>query len=962
MKKFLSLILALLMLISPMSLYAEGEITTEGSDEVTPYVMKTEEKILASLEIIDPENFDGRKPVTRAEFVVSVMKLCGLGEIPPQNTNFSDIPSDATYSGAVKTATDLKIINGFGDGTFRPDTTITTEQAAKIVLSATGFDVYAASYGGYPGGYLTIAAVNGLLKRVSVGDYLECNWSDGAMILYNALTMDILQQSEFPRGEYKTIDGENPLTMWLDVKTTEGVITANEYTSLTPPSTPLSDGKFMINETQYNTGESDAPHYLGYSVKLYYKEIDSKNTAIICIPSTRTKIYEISAEDISPATTVSTLEYYDGSDILRLNISGTKLIYNGKATSLDVSKLTPSTGLLKAIDNDGNGNIDIIFSENYVSYYVDTVTPKSYSFIEKFTDTKIVFEIDNPKYDTVIFDEGEVVDFSAVKAGDVLSVMQSEDGTYTKIMIGSEKVDAAILELSDNTIMLDEGDGEYKFSDNVKPYVSSLKINDVKTFTLTFDGKIGGWGDSKTTGNYGYLITAAATGEGLSSTHQGTFRIFDANSQKIQNYNSANDIEYNGKKSDENGTKYSGKLIIEKLSDGGVIQDQLIKYVLNENGEISKFYTAQRNTAEPFVADPENFTLDYWLEYAGSKTPAGYVEASNPKIQLGDNPCRNHYYFGFYTWQDNSYGTIDGYISCKNTTMIALPVIPEGKTLMDMEKDITVVTNNWFLSDNQRLRFLYLKVYDMSESRQAQILVFRNYAGGSTGTVPAHEHVLVDRISTALDDEGYEVTKIFGYIGNNPVEYVVDSEAVSNGDITPAHLNLKRGDVIRVATAPNVIRIKKIFSVLPNDGNGEYLLYSDEFADWQMESSAQDADDYTPVKNSTTVPEAGKVGPNYEKMSIATHERIKKAFSTGFVITSDALRGPTDKFIITRSADTCYSVYDETSNTVRPGSFEDIDPDNPKQTVVMNISYHKAHEVVIYNWKEAKYPIWTGAY
>lgn len=946
------------MLLTPSIAFAEGEGAESEKTEVTPYEIRDEEKALSSLGIIDIKDFDGRKPVTRAEFIVSVMKLCGLGELQAAKTAFTDIPEDAPYSGAVKTATDAGIIHGFEDGSFRPDQTITTEQAVKIVLSATGFDVYAASYGGYPSGYLTIAAVNGLLKRVSVGDFTECNWADGAMILYNALTMDVLQQVEYPQGAYDTIEGENPLTKWLDVQKTRGTVVANEYTSLSV-STGLSDGKVRVDDKLYSAGASEAPEYLGYNVTIYHKEIDGLDTIILCVPESRAKIYEISSEDISPNTTTSTLEYYDGDKAVRHNISGADFIYNGKAATKTTAKLLVTDGNIKALDRDGNGTIDVVFAESYTTYFVDSVNTKLYSFVDKFTDAKILFDIDNPKNDVVIYDEGEEVDFSAVKSGHVLSVAKSEDGTYTKIMLGTEKVDAAIIEKSDEILTLDEGDGDYKLASNVKPLLSTLEINAVKTFTLTFDGKIGGWGDSKTSGKYGYLITAAALGNGLSGTHQGTFRIFDPNSQTIQNFTSAEEIKFNGKYVDESGNKYSGRLIIEKLKDGGVIKDQLIKFVANEDGEITEFFTANRNTAEPFNADPENFTMDYWLEYNGGKTASGYVEASNPKISLGDNPCRNNYYFGLYTWQDNSYGTIDGYISCKNTTMIALPVIPEGKTLMDMEKDITVVTNKWFEGDNQRLRFLYLKVYDMNESRQAQILVFRNYAGGGSGTAPNHEHIMVEKIAQGTDDEGYDATKIYGYIGDERVEYVVDSNAVFEGKITESDLNLKAGDVIRVATAPDVIRIVKIFSPTPDDGKGEYLMYSDGFEDWQMTSSSTE---YAPVPKPTVVETAGLAGPNYEQMSIATHERISSATSTGFVITSNANRGPTDKFAIIRPGEVEYCVYDEATGKVRAGTFEDIDPNNPKQTVVMNISYSRANEICIYNWKEEKYPAWKGLY
>ena len=153
------------------------------------------------------------------------------------------------------------------------------------------------------------------------------------------------------------------------------------------------------------------------------------------------------------------------------------------------------------------------------------------------------------------------------------------------------------------------------------------------------------------------------------------------------------------------------------------------------------------------------------------------------------------------------------------------------------------------------------------------------------------------------------------------------------------------------------IRIIKIFSPSPDNGKGDYLIYKDGFEDWQMTSSSTD---YAPVPKPSVVATAGAAAPNYEQMSIALYTRIRKADATGFTMTQDAKRGPTDFFAVVRSGDTQYSVYDEVTDTVRGGTFEDIDPGNPNQTVLMNLSYHRAHEICIYNWKEAQNPEWKG--
>ncbi|KAA8786509.1 hypothetical protein EC604_22010 [Paenibacillus amylolyticus] len=79
--------------------------------------------------------FNPNNNITRAEFAAIIVRALGL-PAGKGNTSFSDVRSDAWYAGAVETAVSYKLINGFEDGTFRPQNTITREQAMTIVAKA----------------------------------------------------------------------------------------------------------------------------------------------------------------------------------------------------------------------------------------------------------------------------------------------------------------------------------------------------------------------------------------------------------------------------------------------------------------------------------------------------------------------------------------------------------------------------------------------------------------------------------------------------------------------------------------------------------------------------------------------------------------------------------------------------------------------------------------------------------
>jgi hypothetical protein len=79
--------------------------------------------------------FTPDREITRAEFAAIVVR--GLGLKPESGTtSFSDVKASDWYSGAVRTASEYGLINGYADGTFRPNDLITREQAIAIIAKA----------------------------------------------------------------------------------------------------------------------------------------------------------------------------------------------------------------------------------------------------------------------------------------------------------------------------------------------------------------------------------------------------------------------------------------------------------------------------------------------------------------------------------------------------------------------------------------------------------------------------------------------------------------------------------------------------------------------------------------------------------------------------------------------------------------------------------------------------------
>ena len=79
--------------------------------------------------------FSPDREITRAEFAATVVRGLGL-KMESGATAFSDVKATDWYSSAVNTAHAYGLIDGYNDGTFRPDDKITREQAMVIVAKA----------------------------------------------------------------------------------------------------------------------------------------------------------------------------------------------------------------------------------------------------------------------------------------------------------------------------------------------------------------------------------------------------------------------------------------------------------------------------------------------------------------------------------------------------------------------------------------------------------------------------------------------------------------------------------------------------------------------------------------------------------------------------------------------------------------------------------------------------------
>ncbi len=143
LKKTLCLVLALVFVLGLCTVGAADADFSDAADIDAKYVDAV--KVLSGLKILTgyPEgDFRPEKEVTRAEAATIIARIC-LGVenagLYPARATFSDVSKDHFASRAINYCVNNGIINGYGDGTFRPSKPVTQAQLCKMLLAAVGY-------------------------------------------------------------------------------------------------------------------------------------------------------------------------------------------------------------------------------------------------------------------------------------------------------------------------------------------------------------------------------------------------------------------------------------------------------------------------------------------------------------------------------------------------------------------------------------------------------------------------------------------------------------------------------------------------------------------------------------------------------------------------------------------------------------------------------------------------------
>lgn len=371
--------------------------------------------------------------VTRAEFTALALRLMGLEELAysrPMQINYDDVSEDHWARGLILLASEMGIINGVGNNRFEPERPVSQNEAIKIVVCALGYGPMALHMGDeFPATYINIATKLKLLRGLDG----QANFTRGhaAILLKNALTVDIMD------GMGKVITGNTVLRRYLDVTAMRGFVTGTETVN---SNDQIKPGYIEIEGKIYKLRQKIDEELFGCEVNFYLSKNDKEGEVIYYLEVLENdNRLVVPSEDILPSTTLSELRYIYGKNTDKVaRLSGGLLIYyNGRkvgSADRNAQRLMPNQGEVTLLDKEGDGVYDAAIVTDYQTVVVNHISQdKIYDIFHNHIaiDTDVTVSISR---------NGEDIDASELKTGDVLAVAKSLDNQKVKILADYKKI------------------------------------------------------------------------------------------------------------------------------------------------------------------------------------------------------------------------------------------------------------------------------------------------------------------------------------------------------------------------------------------------------------------------------------------------------------------------------------------------------------------------------------------
>lgn len=741
MKKIVCLVITFIMLFANCVFASTYTDVEENSDFGITLSFLSEMGIINGY---DDDTFRGEEKLTRAEFSVIVARMLKLPEqIDSSNVYYVDVPASHWAAGAIEQLTEKKYFSGKGNGYFGINDSVTVWEAVAVFLRICGYEKLAEARGGFPTGYNRVSQETKLLNGLNINSsYISRR--DMAILIENAFNLGMysVQTVSDKSGVGYEVSDDTILSLYWNMYQTKGTVTAANGTNLN--NTPCLKDSIIINDYEYKVSENDDYiDYLGTYVKAYFtKDAETE---------TKTLYFIAMSDSNNKITKIS----YD--DFLRFDENYTVSYYDG-----DKIKTEKIINGVKVICNGVNIPSFELKKLGLKYGYIELIkTNSSNVTVIKIWDyeTCFVTSVDSEKKYVYAkglkepVDLGDRNEICFIKNRSMENIDFSKISNKTvltvaryektvRVFLSEETLETNIESINLNENEIIAGGIKYSVVPSYKDTFSKeFGFENLKIY-IDILGNIAYAEESKNDGTlFAYLIDGGNATESFDDRI--VLKLF-MQSGKVQTL-------YVDSKADIDGQAYDSQK--EAL---GNYAPQLIRVKLNKNNEII------------------------------------YIDTAGPKNGENEYTLSEQIPYGKYNYKWN--GSIGGKGVMNDSTIIF--VVPEDKDIKKAKDDkFSIAKKANMIVDNKDT---YIGSYKTTPKvGYEQVCLMKKDMGGTKSW--AKGWTVVSKVSQAVNSEGEAVTKLITY--TNGIRKEILARPESESKITPTAF--KEGAVLYLATNPS---------------------------------------------------------------------------------------------------------------------------------------------------------------
>ena len=301
-KRLLALVLAVCIAVSMLVLPASASSLNNTAIQTAITLGAMDTSQTGSLDAAVTRSTLAKMLVAFSAYRESVGRQGNLG------TLYRDVPGSSAYAPYVRIVVQQGWMNGYTDGTFRPENAVTLEEACTAVLKLLGYKMTDLT-GAFPDAQLNKAQEIGLRSQLAVSQGQTMNYEACAILLYNALTANTASGSAYGTSLGFTVSNGQVDTSTVMLKSLQGPFVAGDSTQL--PFTPVN---------VYRNDKASSSAELNQYDVYYYSE--SLQTVWIYTRRAAGRITAVSPSASAPtAVTVAGTSYKLGSTVVASKVS-----------------------------------------------------------------------------------------------------------------------------------------------------------------------------------------------------------------------------------------------------------------------------------------------------------------------------------------------------------------------------------------------------------------------------------------------------------------------------------------------------------------------------------------------------------------------------------------------------------------------------------------------------------------